>query len=64
MDRKDREILTLLQADASLSMADLADRISLSRSAVWRRVRDLEQQRAETDDQDALAVLGVHQAPA
>lgn len=42
MDRKDRDILRLLQADAGLSMADLADRTALSKTAVWRRVRDLE----------------------
>jgi Lrp/AsnC family transcriptional regulator len=42
MDRKDRSILGLLQKDASLSMADLAERTALSKTAVWRRVRDLE----------------------
>ena len=59
MDRKDREILTLLQADAGLSMADLAERVALSRSAVWRRVRDLEdagviRQRVTILDPEAL----------
>ena len=42
MDRYDREILRALQGDAGLSMADLADRVALSKTAVWRRVRDLE----------------------
>jgi Lrp/AsnC family transcriptional regulator len=42
MDQKDRSILGLLQKDASLSMADLAERTALSKTAVWRRVRDLE----------------------
>jgi Lrp/AsnC family transcriptional regulator len=42
MDQKDRNILGLLQTDASLSMADLAERTALSKTAVWRRVRDLE----------------------
>jgi Lrp/AsnC family transcriptional regulator len=42
MDAKDREILNILQTDSELSMADLADRVALSKSAVWRRVRDLE----------------------
>jgi Lrp/AsnC family transcriptional regulator len=42
MDQKDRNILGLLQKDASLSMADLAERTALSKTAVWRRVRDLE----------------------
>jgi Lrp/AsnC family transcriptional regulator, cysteine-sensing transcriptional activator len=42
IDRKDREILRLLQVDAGLSMADLAERSALSKTAVWRRVRELE----------------------
>jgi Lrp/AsnC family transcriptional regulator len=42
MDQKDRNILGLLQRDASLSMADLAEHTALSKTAVWRRVRDLE----------------------
>lgn len=42
MDRKDREILDLLQKDAGLSMAELAERSALSKTAVWRRVRALE----------------------
>ena len=42
MDRKDREILALVQADASLSMSVVAERTALSKTAVWRRVRDLE----------------------
>jgi len=43
MDTKDRELLRLLQADAGLSMNDLAERTALSKTAVWRRVRALEQ---------------------
>ena len=43
MDKKDRDILRLIQADASLSMNDVAERTALSKTAVWRRVRDLEQ---------------------
>lgn len=44
MDQKDRDILRLLQADARLSMNDLAERAALSKTAVWRRVRELERQ--------------------
>ncbi len=44
MDTTDRRILDLLQSDASLSMNELADRTSLSKTAVWRRVRTLERQ--------------------
>ena len=43
MDRKDLQILRALQGDADLSMADVADRCALSKTAVWRRVRDLEE---------------------
>ena len=42
MDTKDLSILRLLQRDAALSMNDLAERCALSKTAVWRRVRDLE----------------------
>jgi Lrp/AsnC family transcriptional regulator len=42
MDTKDRKILRILQSDAALSMAELADRCALSKTAVWRRVRELE----------------------
>lgn len=41
LDSKDLTILRLLQADASLSMNELAERCALSRTAVWRRVREL-----------------------
>ena len=43
MDHKDRKILHILQADASISMSGLAERCNLSKTAVWRRVRELEQ---------------------
>ncbi|MEL6190358.1 MAG: Lrp/AsnC family transcriptional regulator, partial [Myxococcota bacterium] len=43
LDRKDREILTLLQEDASLPMADVAARVGLSPSPCWRRVRRMEE---------------------
>jgi len=42
MDQKDLTILRLLQRDASLSMNELAERAALSKTAVWRRVRELE----------------------
>jgi len=44
MDAKDRQILTELQRDASLSIEDLAAKIHLSRNACWRRVKLLEEQ--------------------
>lgn len=43
LDHLDRRILTILQADAALSLEELGDRIGLSRNAVWRRVKALEE---------------------
>lgn len=42
LDEMDRKILVLLQRDASMSVDALADKISLSRNACWRRVKNLE----------------------
>ena len=42
MDRIDRRLLALLQRDATLSVDALAEKVSLSRNACWRRVRKLE----------------------
>lgn len=42
IDRIDRKILEELQADARLSSADLAERVSLTASPCWRRVKRLE----------------------
>jgi Lrp/AsnC family transcriptional regulator len=43
MNEKNLEILRWLQRDGSLSMDDLADRVNLSKTAVWRRVKKLEE---------------------
>ncbi len=43
MDRKDRAILSAMQEDATLTVAELAERVSLSRSACWRRIQLLEE---------------------
>jgi Lrp/AsnC family transcriptional regulator len=42
MDSQDRSLLSLMQADASLSVGDLADRVGISKSACWRRIQKLE----------------------
>ena len=42
MDRKDKAILAALQDDATLTVAELAERVGLSKSACWRRVQILE----------------------
>lgn len=43
MDEIDRKLLALLQDDATLSMAQLADAVGLSATPVWKRVQKLEQ---------------------
>ena len=42
-DRLDLRILNLLQEDASLSNAEIAEQVGLSANACWRRVRRLEE---------------------
>ncbi len=42
MDEIDREIVRLLQVDASLSARELGDRVGLTATPCWRRVRALE----------------------
>ena len=42
MDKTDRSILALLQRDASLSIAAIAEQINLSPGPCWRRIRALE----------------------
>ncbi len=43
MDRQERHLLQLLQKDASLSVAELAKNIGISKSACWRRIQKLEE---------------------
>lgn len=43
LDDLDRRILSVLQADASLGLEDIGARVGLSRNAVWRRIRALEE---------------------
>lgn len=44
MDRLDKRILDFLQSDATLSIAELAERVGLSTTPCWRRVQNLEKQ--------------------
>jgi len=44
MDAKDRKILALLQADATLTAADLAEQVGLTTTPCWRRIQRLEEQ--------------------
>jgi Lrp/AsnC family transcriptional regulator len=43
MDQTDREILALLQEDATMPVAELARRVGLSATPCWRRIQKLEE---------------------
>lgn len=43
LDRIDRALLTALQGNARLTIAELADLVSLTTSPCWRRVKQLEE---------------------
>lgn len=42
MDQTDIKILTILQEDASLPVAEIASRVNLSQTPCWRRIQRLE----------------------
>ena len=42
LDKKDKEILQLLQEDASLSLAEVATRVNLTQTPCWRRIQKLQ----------------------
>jgi Lrp/AsnC family transcriptional regulator len=48
MDRIDLKILDLLQNDASLSAAEIAEKVNLSKTPCWRRIQLLEKSGAIT----------------
>ena len=43
LDRFDREILRLITADASLSLAEIAGKVGLTPTPCWKRIRRMEQ---------------------
>ena len=43
LDAVDARILTIIQEDASLSVAEIADRVGLSSSPCWRRIKRMEE---------------------
>jgi Lrp/AsnC family transcriptional regulator len=45
LDHIDRKILTVLQEDVTISIADLAEAVGLSTSPCWRRVQRLEREK-------------------
>ena len=44
MDKIDRKILRILQEDVNLPIATIADRVGLSQTPCWKRIRKLEEQ--------------------
>jgi Lrp/AsnC family transcriptional regulator len=63
MDAIDRKILGLIQDDASLSVAEIGNRVGLSSTPCWKRIQRLEadgviEKRVALVDQDKLG-LGV-----
>src|ERR1700727_2048613 len=63
LDAIDRKILTVLQQDASLSVAEIGSRVGLSSTPCWKRIQRLEAdgvliKRVALLDQDKLG-LGV-----
>ena len=63
MDVTDRKILALLQADASLSVAEIGSRVGLSSTPCWKRIQRMEAdgvltKRVALVDQDRIG-LGV-----
>lgn len=42
IDKKDREILKLMQADASISLAEIASAVNLTQTPCWRRIQKLQ----------------------
>ena len=44
MDKLDAKILDLLQGDAELTAAEIADRVGLSKAPCWRRIQKLRQE--------------------
>ncbi|HAD26810.1 MAG TPA: AsnC family transcriptional regulator [Alphaproteobacteria bacterium] len=43
LDKTDRHILRLIQEDATLSIAEVAEAVGLSSSPCWRRIRQMEE---------------------
>jgi Lrp/AsnC family transcriptional regulator len=63
MDAIDRKILSVLQEDASLSVAEIGHRVGLSSTPCWKRIQKLEaegiiEKRVAVVDQDKVG-LGV-----
>lgn len=62
LDQVDRSILRLLAADASLSLNDIADKVGLTATPCWKRIKRMEesgviQGRVAVLDADKLGLL-------
>ncbi|MQQ99400.1 Lrp/AsnC family transcriptional regulator [Glaciimonas soli] len=44
MDKIDKQILAILQEDATVAVADIAERVNLSSTPCWRRIQKLEEE--------------------
>ncbi|OZG71752.1 AsnC family transcriptional regulator [Hahella sp. CCB-MM4] len=55
LDRTDKALLTALQNNARLTVAELADQVSLTTSPCWRRIKMLEESGAITGYQAVLS---------
>lgn len=55
LDRTDRRLLELLQANARLTVAELAERVALTPSPCWRRIKRLEDEGVITGYQAVLS---------
>ena len=44
MDKINREILTILQADATVPVAEIAERVHLSQTPCWKRIQKLKEE--------------------
>ena len=44
LDHLDREILRLIAVDAALSLAEIAERVGLTATPCWKRIRRMEQE--------------------
>ena len=49
MDRTDLKILTLLQENAAITVAEISARVHLSPTPCWRRIQKLEEAGAKVE---------------
>ena len=63
MEDIDRDILKYLQRPATLSVADLADRVGISKSSCWRRVRKMKRDGIIKDRINLLEANGLGGSP-